>query len=479
MKQLESLSYLKPLIQSFPGIQGALLIGSFARNTPKWNSDVDLSFWVDSSFDPHNFISKAHELFGAAFRFGLYSAYRHHLTVYFTDRPKVDISLSASMEGLDRNFLGSEIQDLDNSVLWDLQGVLRDHLIAISKGRVAGGISDYAREVHLLMEKFLFDFEQFSESHRRSDAYKSYFFYNIALNGAIQIRYLARGGRAFSFLPKNFSTSVLSRDEDQQFRELAGTLYLPEVNSLKRRLTDFFLKSLQESGVVNEERLEEIQAFCEFVYERDFIWNFRDLAEINPRLKAGLIFRSSSLTRYQSEAFFPDYLSSKKIAQIIDLRDEAELTQNPYDPERIGAVRYIHIPIDPRIQSDHFRTDYHGGTPAEIAYRYFAVECKSQIRQLFEELVEAEEAATVIHCHAGKDRTGALVTLIHLLSGAEEAVIQRDYLASEMDTNLTLLNAFCEIIDQSGGIRPYLYSCGIAPSVVDALQSKILKPTVL
>lgn len=479
MKQLESLGYLKPLIQSFQGIQGALLIGSFARNTPKWNSDIDLSFWVDSSFDPQNFISKAAELFGDAFRFGLYSEYRDHLTVYFSDRPKVDISLSDSMEGLDRNFLGSEIQDLNNSILWDPQGVLRDRLVDISLHRMPGGISDYAREVHLLMGKFLFDFEQFSESHRRSDAYKSYFFYNIALNGAIQIRYLASGGRAFAFLPKNFATNVLTRDEDQQFRNLAGTLYLPEVNSLKRSLIDFFYKSLQESGVVNGERLEQVQAFCEFVFERDFIWNFRDLADINPLLKPGLIFRSSSLTRYQNEAFFSDYLTSKKIGQIIDLRDKRELAQNPYDPGRVGAVRLIHLPIDPKMQSDHFRTTFHGGTPAEIAYRYFAIECKSQIRQLFEELAEAEESATLIHCHAGKDRTGALVTLIHLLSGAEEAVIHLDYLASEMDSDVNLLSAFCEIIDQSGGIRPYLHSCGITPSVVDALHSKILKNTDL
>lgn len=475
MKQLNTLQQLNPVIKNFSGIQGALLIGSFARNTPKWNSDVDLSFWVDNSFEPDDFIAQAEKQFGEKFTFGLHSAYRNHLTLYFFDRPKVDIGLFDTMEGLDRNFLGSEIKDIEASILFDANKVLKNHLLEISKNRVPGGISDYAAEVKLLAEKFLFDFEQFSEAHKRSDAYKSYFFYNIALNAAIQIRYLARGNRSFHFLPKNFATTVLSREEGYEFRDLNGTLYLPEVNALKRRLIDFFMDGLQESKAIEPARLNQISEFCEFVYSRDFIWNFRDIADINPFIQPGVIFRSSSMTRYQEEDFFPEFIASKGIKNFIDLRDHDELAQNPYALERLASAKHIHLPIDPRKQSKTFQADNLYGTHEEIAYRYFALECKPQIKQLFEVLAHSESGASVIHCHAGKDRTGVMISLIHLLSGADEKVIQMDYAASEMDTRPGLLAEFRKIVDRAGGIVPYLLSCEISQQTIDLIRTTMMK----
>jgi protein tyrosine/serine phosphatase/predicted nucleotidyltransferase len=475
MKQLEILNQIQPLIESVPGIQGALLIGSFARRSPKWNSDLDLSFWVANDFDPEYFIARAKSRFSDIFQFGLHTAYRKHLTLYFSDRPKVDIGLFESMEGLNRNFLGSEIKDIGASVLFDPNQVLIQHLTRISENHPPGGISDYAGDLNCLIDKFLFDFEQFSEAHRRSDAYKSYFFYNIALNAAIQIRYLARGKRSFYFLPKNFATTVLTRDEGYAFRDLQGTLYLPEINALKRRLIDFFLQSLEESQVIDTSRFQELSDFCEYVYSRDFIWNFRDIADINPNIRPGQLYRASSLTRYQEEPFFPAFLEQKGIRKILDLRDHDELAANPYSPVSLSLFSHIHIPIDPKVQSESFRAENLYGTHEEIAYRYFGLECKAQIKQMFEALGVSGDGGALIHCHAGKDRTGVLVTLIHLLSGASEQTIQMDYLASEMDTNPNLLGEFRKIVDRAGGIEPYLLSCGISRQTLDIFCSKALK----
>jgi protein tyrosine/serine phosphatase len=472
MKQLETLDRLRPLIASVPGIRGALLIGSFARGNPKWNSDLDLSFWVDEWFDPQEFIARARDAFGGVFQYGLHSSRRGHLALYFTDRPKADIGLYGTLSGLDRNVLGSEIQDIGAAILWDPAQLLKAHLARITQGQVPGGIDGYAAEVGRLADKFLYEFEQCSEAHRRSDSYKSYFFYNIALHAAIQIRYLARGGRSFHFLPKNFAACMLTREEDHAFRALRGSLYLPEIHEAKRRLIDFFLEGLRESQAVDAARIAEMEHFCAFVCQRDRLWNFRDLADINPRLKRGRIFRASSLTRYQHEPFFPGFLAGRRIGKVLDLRDDDELARNPYAPGSLGAVRHIRLPIDPRKQSEHFQAHYHQGTHKEIAYRYFAVECKPQIRQLFEILAEPDDTAAVIHCHAGKDRTGVLATLIHLLSGADEETVLMEYLASEMDSDPALLQAFREVVDQSGSIRDYLLSCGIAPATLDAFLAQ-------
>jgi hypothetical protein len=49
----------------------------------------------------------------------------------------------------------------------------------------------------------------------------------------------------------------------------------------------------------------------ELVYSRDFIWNFRDIAMINTKIKADKIFRSSVLTSYQNEDFFADFKTAQ------------------------------------------------------------------------------------------------------------------------------------------------------------------------
>lgn len=477
MKQIETLDQLRPLIRQTQGINGAVLIGSFARGTQKWNSDIDLSFWVDRSFDPHLFIDQVKSTHPNPLRFGLFAQLRRHLSLYFSDQSKVDIGLFDSMEGMERNFLGSEIQDIEKAILFDPNSALKDYLSTISRDRKSGGIADHKAVINQLVDKFLFEFEQFSDAHKRSDSYKSYFFYNIALHTAVQIEYLARGHRAFYFLPKNFTSQVLEKEYEKVFRKLSGTLYLPEVNGLKKHLTDFFLEGVRKSCALEAKRLEEVEAFCQWVYDRDFIWNFRDMAEVNPKIKPGLLYRSSSLTRYQHEDFFSDLLNEKQIRKIIDLRDHDELAKNPYDFSKLHSIKHCHIPIDPRQQSADFRANHLHGTHREIAYRFFALECKRQVKQFFEELTASRAESTVFHCHAGKDRTGVFATLIHLLSRADEGMVMMDYQASEMDSVPEMLNVFLGCVESAGGVQPYLLDCGITPETLTAFQQRYFKQT--
>ena len=472
MKQLETINSLKTFLPQCDGIRGALLIGSFARATAKWSSDIDLSFWISPEFDAKGFIRNTNQLFGDKMVFGNYSAYRKHLTLYFSDHPKVDISIFSEIDGLDQFFLGSEIKEVEQSILYDPEDALSDPLKRIVSRKANSKKWELAEELAIRIDKFIYDFEQFSEAHRRSDAWRSHYYYNIALNSAVQIFYLARGNREFAFLPKNLTSLVLRKEELESFYALRGTLYLPEVNEVKRRLILFVMAALKESNGVETERIAEIESFLEYVYRRDYLWNFRDLSEINPLIRPGRLFRSSSLAQYQEDDFLLQFLAGKSITTIIDLRENDEVATDPYHTERMGGINRVHIPVDPRVQSEAFRKQHVYGSNVEIAYRYFALECKPQILRFFKVLAGGHEGAIVTHCHAGKDRTGVLITLLHLLSGADQNTIEMSYTASEMDTQMTYLREFLNIIEQQGGIIHYLTSCGVTERILEEIQSR-------
>ncbi|NJK95622.1 MAG: hypothetical protein HC905_12600 [Bacteroidales bacterium] len=118
---------------------------------------------------------------------------------------------------------------------------------------------------------------------------------------AIQLNHLAKGQTKFNFLPKNFIANVLTKAEQKDFYSLRGSLFLPEANEQKRKLLGFFYSSVQ--SLVTTEKLTELKLFCETIYNRDFLWNFRDISLHNPKIKSGLIYRTATMTLIQNETF--------------------------------------------------------------------------------------------------------------------------------------------------------------------------------
>ena len=57
-----------------------------------------------------------------------------------------------------------------------------------------------------------------------------------------------------------------------------------------------------------------------------------------------------------------------------------------------------------------------------LLHRFFA--------EIIDILLSPDSGSIMIHCQAGKDRTGILVALIHLLAGTEKKKIVEDFLRS-------------------------------------------------
>lgn len=201
--------------------------------------------------------------------------------------------------------------------------------------------------------------------------------------------------------------------------------------------------------------------------------NFRDASTFNSLMKPGIIFRSSSLTTIQDIDGFRQIADHHLIKTIIDLRAVREAEASPYQHGALLAIDYVHAPLDPWNQPAWFREQFNVGSNIEIAYRFFGMACHEQLGLALRAILQTQEGAIAVHCLAGKDRTGILVSLLHLLTEALLEVIYTDYLASEVELKKEYLDIILEIVKQQGGIHAYLENCGLKTHEIKELKSKL------
>ena len=194
--------------------------------------------------------------------------------------------------------------------------------------------------------------------------------------------------------------------------------------------------------------------------------DFRDLAEYNPNIRKGLVFRSG----FRSEKDFYKRIEEHQIQTIIDLRCEYETDSFPHDNRVVENMNYFHLPIahsgDARRKALYALADL---------YLYYVTGNCPQIKKIFELLEKHAQEGLVIHCFQGKDRTGFLSVLIHLLAGAPAQPIEDDYLASGEGLRPGLLSVFYDAIDEYGGITSYLEQCGVPFPLQKSIKKNILK----
>ena len=476
MIQLKMIDELQKMFPNVKGIDVALLYGSFGRNEATPNSDIDIQLLVNKDFEMRYLNDQLQNLFQNEIQSIRKVAMRNKVVAYFKSQPKIEFAICTNISEIDRNYLGSEITDFSQTVLYQRVPQLYD-----IGSYLAQLIRDYnnnkteqqkEKQITDLVDKFIYEFESCSGMHRRSDGYQFYFFYNIALQVAIQLNHLSKGHLKFNFLPKYFIANILTKEEQETFYNLKGTLFLPEANQQKRKLLDFFYTAIET--LVTTEKLEEVKQFCEWLYNRDFLWNFRDISTHNSKIKSGRIYRTATMTLFQNENRFDELLNEKQIKTVIDLRADKEIEELPYHEQTLSKFKYIKAQLDPWNQPEWFKEKHHQGTNEEIAYRFFAIGCNDQIKNAMEAIINEELGSVVVHCFAGKDRTGIFISMLHLLADTPMEIIYADYLASEVDVKISRLNLVLDIITEKGGIEPYLLSCGLTTNQISKLKQKIL-----
>ena len=234
-------------------------------------------------------------------------------------------------------------------------------------------------------------------------------------------------------------------------------------------------------------------------------FNFRDLGGYRTadgrRVRWRRLFRADSLTRLTTTDF--DQLGAMGLSTVIDLRTAAEVAERGRVEWPAPGLSYRHLPMLDVLPDPEEYVEW--SDPGFVATRY-ADMLSTGAAAVAEALTVLSDASThpaVIHCAAGKDRTGIISAVVLGLLGVADDDIVADYSLSKaaMTRMLTRLreerpdaaeeigassaaivaaepetmHAFlARFRDDHGSFEAYASALGIG-AVVSALRSSLLE----
>lgn len=193
--------------------------------------------------------------------------------------------------------------------------------------------------------------------------------------------------------------------------------------------------------------------------------NQRDLGGLptpaGGRIRSGALVRSGRHDGLSAATIAA--IRAGAVGRIIDLRWAWECAEHP-SPFAGDAV-YRHVPM----LSDVLDYD-----PPPDSYGPMLDHCQHRIGHAFRAVAEAPPGAVVVHCHAGKDRTGVLVALLLGVAGVGPDDIAADYARTDGSAAQTMLNTLAHLDHHYGGLLPYLREIGVDAAGVQATRQRLL-----
>ncbi|GAB4482041.1 MAG: hypothetical protein Kow00124_30420 [Anaerolineae bacterium] len=240
--------------------------------------------------------------------------------------------------------------------------------------------------------------------------------------------------------------------------------------------------------------------------------NLRDVggyaAQDGRRVRWGLLYRSDHLGRLAPQDHA--YLEGLGVRLVIDLRSAAEAARHP---DRLPpSIEYWHLPIFEQEPMSRVRVLVQRHRVVDLWSRVYTEHIIDRGARaygaLLRRLSEPGGLPAVIHCTAGKDRTGVAIALILMLLGVPDDVIVGDYSLSNRSAPrwieeargqinprhapglrveqlypllgappVILENALAHLRGRYGSVEGYLTGpAGLTPADLERLRAALLEP---
>jgi protein-tyrosine phosphatase len=165
--------------------------------------------------------------------------------------------------------------------------------------------------------------------------------------------------------------------------------------------------------------------------------NFRDFGGYattdDRRVKWGFLYRSGQLSSLSDQDL--DLLASLNLDLVCDFRRQEEQEGDPSRLPLRNAPRIASLPIIPGSNSRFFEQADGQMADRQAMFdfmleinRDFAEAQTATYARMFREILSVDDARFLVHCAAGKDRTGFAAAIILLALGVSRDVVMRDYM---------------------------------------------------
>jgi protein-tyrosine phosphatase len=196
--------------------------------------------------------------------------------------------------------------------------------------------------------------------------------------------------------------------------------------------------------------------------------NFRDLGglptEDGGQVRANALLRSDAHDGLAAATI--QAIRDGAVSRIVDLRWTWECERNP--SPFVAHQVYRHVPMLSEV------LEY---VPPPDSYGPMLDHNQQRIGAAFRTVADAPPGAVVVHCHAGRDRTGVLIALLLEVAGVQPQKIAEDYALSEDCSADTMLNTLAHLDHRYGGATSYLTTIGISGGTLHAVRGRLLEPT--
>jgi len=165
--------------------------------------------------------------------------------------------------------------------------------------------------------------------------------------------------------------------------------------------------------------------------------NFRDALDLpgdsGLKLKRGLIFRSASVDRISRGDI--ERLKSLGIKTIIDLRAPHECSKRKVN---IPGINRLSLPLDfeqvtrERLKPLIMKRNQIEAVQKVINELYIEIldAAKPVINEIVKIILNGDQTPILIHCRAGKDRTGIVCAIFQMIAGASRDSIVENFMKS-------------------------------------------------
>jgi protein-tyrosine phosphatase len=190
------------------------------------------------------------------------------------------------------------------------------------------------------------------------------------------------------------------------------------------------------------------------------------------------------------------------VSTIIDLRNMTERMATGDASRRLAessGLSYAHLPLLGNAGRDTFALLSRSKSTVDT-YRVLLEACHREIATVFATIAGANAGGVLVHCQAGRDRTGIVSALLLAAAGVPSGVVAEDYrlsarylaplyaryvecaasaeeraalLRENRSEPSDMLSTLALLHDEHGGIEGYLLAAGLARAELDRAVSRL------